>query len=417
MKNRPNLKYSLISIVFGILFVLLFQANRIQISQIPREPLKIDLGTEEARKYLLSGWSNNQRWGETTVVKAIKEASSLIAPLSFEETYRLTMKAFSVTPQGVPNQIIAIHFNDIALDSFEFKKSTEWQKFRINIPPRFIFKKTNTLKFVYSEDVSLSPVVFDYLKFKNYFGRIHKGLTLYLLYDPTKLAEEIYSPGNLFIRLFFYPPFPKGTFSFKVLGYSLVFLISFFLFSLFCTSFFSSRIKIELSKGLRLDLFTYLPSLILFSFFALISFFSPYNIVYSLKTFFILTIVPTIAFKTWFIYRASIIKTVKLIIKTILSVSKELWIVIKKTPLTVKFFPSNIKNFSKFLIKQHRENLSSAFILDFMLLLLLCALLSMLDNIITITFARWLAKVAYYLLLIGIIIKTVQFFRESRRGK
>ncbi len=415
MKNKPNLKYSLITLLFGILFVLFFQTNRIQITEIPREPFKIDLGTREVRKHLLSGWSNDQRWGETTVVRATKEASSLIVSLSPEETYRLTMKAFSVTPQGIPNQIIDVHFNDIALDSFEFKKSTEWQKFRINIPPRFIFKKTNPLKFVYSEDVSLSPVVFDYLKFKNYFSCIHKGLTIYLLYDPTKLAEEIYSPGNLFIRLFFYPPFPKGTFSFKVLGCSLGFLVLFFIFSLFCARFFSFRIKIALSKGFRLDLVTYLPSLIFLSLFALVSFFFPYNIVYSLKTFFILSIIPTIAFKTWFIYRASIIKTTKLIIKTILSVSKEPWIIIKKIRFAFKPFSLNIKTFRKFLVKQHRKNLSSAFILDFILLLLLCALLSMLNNIITITLARWLAKVAYYLLLIGIIMKTVQFFRENRR--
>ncbi|MBA7708376.1 hypothetical protein ES703_117274 [subsurface metagenome] len=66
----------------------------------------------------------------------------------------------------------------------------------------------------------------------------------------------------------------------------------------------------------------------------------------------------------------------------------------------------------KFLIRYHKTMLASAFILDFMLLLVLCAFLFMIK-------AEWMAKqlanLAYFLLLIGVIMKAIQFFKESKK--
>ena len=406
LKQRRNLKYSLWIIVFGLIFIFTFQANRAQISQIPREPIKIELGTKGARKHLLSGWSRDQRWEETTILWARGRESRLQIFLPKKETYRLTVKAFSSSPPGFPNQVVEIRLNDLALDRWELKKTSEWQKFSLTIPSFLVSEETNFLKFVYSEDTSLFPIAFDYLKFKNYFARLYNGLTLHLLYDSPIPREP------LFIKLFFYSLSPQGTFSFKVLGYSLVFLIFFFFFSLFSARLISSRARIELSKGFRLDLFTYLPSLVLLSLFALVSLLSPYNIVYSLKTFFILSIAPTIAIKTWFIYKDRTVKTIKLHIRTTPLILKRIWAIIKRTLLAIRSFPLDIKTFRKFLIQYHKTNLSSAFILDFMLLLVLCAFLLMVK-------AEWIAKqlanLAYFLLVFGVIMKAIQFFKESKK--
>lgn len=412
-KKRYNLKFLLWAILLFSLFTLFFWLNAINLGKSPKECFKIDLGTKEAREHLLSGWSNDQKWGEATVVKATEKESSFIASLPKKETYRLTIKAFSVTPLDIPNQKMRICFNAVALDQFEFKKTPKWQKFRVTIPYRLIAKE-NTLKLSYPEELFLSPVVFDYLKFKNYVARLHKGIILYFLYDPPTLELQREEP-SLFIRLFFYPPPPRMMPRFKAFGFSLVFIILLWAIWPLSSRFLYLRTKLELSRLLRLDLLTYLPSLILLLFFALISFVSSYNIVYSHGTFFILALAPAVAFKTWFIYRDVILRVIDWTIKTLRLAIVRPWLVARGIGRTVLLISQGIRGLRSFLVEFHKKDLSSAFILDFALLLFVAIPFLLIGDRITTKIAEWLAKPAYYLLLIGFMMKLIRLGLKRRK--
>ena len=330
-----------------------------------------------------------------------------------KKTHRMVVKAFSCSPPDIREQRIEVHFNDVALDRLKFRKTPKWQKFSVNIPSYFI-KETSTIKFVYTQDIHLSPIAFDSLEFKNYIFRI-KGL--YLLFDSPKQERINYlSP--------------------RVLSYSFGFAILFLLFWLFYSYFLFRLIggpalrhhsfgasatgeagpKMKFSRATRIDLLSYLPSVISLSLFALISFFSSYHFVYSLKAFFVLALAPTAVLKL-LPYKDLSLHFVKIVFKFI---SRD----IEKTCSEIKraysaflsflsFLKRQITTFRRFLIHYHKTNLSSAFILDFMLLLVLCATLLMFK---TEWLAERIANLAYFLLVIGAVMKFIQHAQKEKTG-
>lgn len=401
LKKKQNVKYSVWIIIFGLIFALSFQVNKAQIPQILEKPIRIVPGSKEARQYQVSGWQGAYAKGKESILKVV---------FPEKKTYRLVIKAFSCSPPDTRDQRIEVHFNNIALDRLKFRKTTKWQKFSVNIPSS-LPKRTNTIKFVYLQDIRLSPVAFDSLGFKNHIFRI-KGF--YLLFDsPIPKWER---EPSLFIKLLFSPPlFPETTFSFKVLGYSFGFAILFLVFWLCCSHFLSLAIKMQFSRARRIDFLSYLPSIILLSLFSLISFFSPYHFVYTYVTFFLLALVPTAVLKL-LLRKNLFLRFIKIVFRLILRDIEKTYSEIKSAYSAClslfSFLKKQIITFRKFLIRYHKTNLSSAFILDFMLLFVLCAFL------LTIK-AEWIAKqianLAYLLLVIGVGMKAVAFFRESRK--
>lgn len=404
MKERSHLKFSILVIILGLLFASLYLANSRQLPRIQEKSVRIELGDEGVKKYLLSGWSE-----ERPPLLAKEREALLKISLPKKETYRLIIKAFSCSPPDVRDQRMEVHFNSIALKRLKFRKSPHWQEFRMTIPSSFIFEG-NIIKFIFSQNPSYIPITFDSLVFTNYIARLHKGITLYFLHDPPTLELQREEP-NLFIQLFFYPPPPRMMPRLKAFGFSLVFIIFFWTIWRLPSRFLYLRTNLRLSQTMKLDLLTYLPSLILLLLFALISFFSRYQIVYTVGTFFILLIVPTFALKTWFIYRDIIIKPRTLGVMIQGFVYKIAILLGKGIVSPIKLIRQGLKASRISLIQYHKKNLSSALILDFMLLLLLC----MLSLIIGIPpLADFLAYPAYFLLLTGVIMKTVAFFREKR---
>lgn len=404
MRERKQLKFSILIIIFGLLFALLYLANSLQLPRIQEKPIRINLRNEEAKEYFLSGWSEKEPFLQAKGREALLRIS-----LPKKETYRITIKAFSCSPPDVQDQRMEVHFNSIALKRLKFRKSPHWQEFQLTIPSSFIFEG-NIIKFTFSQKTSLIPVTFDSLAFTNYITRLHKGITLYFLYDPPTSELQREEP-NLFIQLLFYLPPPKMMPRFKALGLLLSFLIIFWAIWPLSSRFLYLRTRLKLSQTMKLDLLTYLPSLILLLLFALISFFSRYQIVYTVGTFFILLIVPTLALKTWFIYRDIIIKprAFRVVIQGF-PYKTAIWLK-KGIIFPIKLVRQGLRVSRISLIQYHKKNLSSALILDFMLLFLLC----MLSLIIGIPpLADFLAYPAYFLLLIGVIMKAVAFFRESR---
>ncbi len=382
LKQRQNVKYSLWVIIFGLIFAFSFQVNRAQISQILEKPIRIIPGTKAARQYQVSGWQGAYAKDKESILKVA---------LPEKKTYQMVIKAFSCSPPDARDQRMEVHFNDVALDRLKFRKTPKWQKFSVNIPSYFI-KETSTIKFVYTQDIHLSPIAFDSLEFKNYIFRIKD---LYLLFDSPKQGRVNYL-------------------SLQVLGYSLGFAISLLLFWLFYSRFLSFTVKMKFSRAAKIDFLNYLPSIVLLSLFALISFFSSYHFVYSLKAFFVLALAPTAVLKL-LPYKDLSLHFVKIVFKFI---SRD----IEKTCSEIKraysaflsflsFLKRQITTFRRFLIHYHKTNLSSAFILDFMLLLVLCATLLMFK---TEWLAERIANLAYFLLVIGVVMKFIQFAQKEK---
>lgn len=475
LKQRRNIKYSLGIIIFGLIFAFSFQVNR---TQIPEEPLKlkIDLKTKEGREHLIDGWKEErglvwlvgrtivekipQIWPEKKPLlkperikeyyklgkkyykegqyskarKEFRKVSTLnpeykevkrylekiqskigterkverkcpkeekvifkkeaILKISLPErkTYQMVIKAFSCSPPDARDQMIEVYFNDIALDRLRFRKTSRWQKFSVNIPS-FLLKETNTIKFVYTQDIRSSPVAFDSLELRNYTFRI-RGF--YLLFDsPIKKRADYLSP--------------------RVLSYSFGFAISLLLFWLFYSRFLFFAVKMKFSRAIKIDFLSYLPSIILLSLLALISFFSPYHFVFSFKTFFVLALAPTAVLKL-FPYKELPLRLIRIILRFIFRDIEKTCSEIKRAYSAClsffSFLKRQITTFRKFLIRYHKTNLSSAFILDFMILLVLCAICLMIKAA---RIAEQIANLAYFLLVIGVAMEAVAFFREGRK--
>lgn len=313
LKQRRNVKYSLGIIIFGLIFAFSFQANRVRIAQILEKPIRIVLGTEEARQYQVSGWQGAYAKGKRSILKV---------SLPEKKTYRVTIKAFTCSPPDARDQRIEVYFNDIALDRLKFRKTLAWQEFKINIHP-FLIKEKNTIKLVYSEDTSIFPIAFDSLKFKNYTARI-KGL--YLLPD---------FPGQRRVNYLIS----------RTVGYSFGFTLLLWFFWLFCSGFFYFPVKIKFSQAIKIDFWSWFPSIILLSLFALISFFSSYHFVYSVKTFFVLALVPTAILKL-FPYRNLLLHFIKIIFRFLLRAIEKTYREVKKIP---SFLKGQVVTFKKFL--------------------------------------------------------------------
>ena len=395
LKQRQNIKYSLWIIVFGLIFAFTFQANRVQIPQILEKPIRIVPGTKEVRQYRVFGWQGVWAKGKKSILKVA---------FPRRKTYQMAIKTFSCSPPDARDQRIEVYFNNIALDRLKFRKTPKWQEFRVNIHP-YLINETNTIKFVYTQDTRLSPIAFDYLEFRNYTFRI-KGF--YLLFDFLTKRQINYL-------------------TFRILSHSLGFALLFWFFWLLYSRFLFRLIggpageadrRMQFSRATRIDFWSYLPSVILLSLLALFSFFSPYHFVYSLKAFFVLALAPTAALKL-FPDKDLFLRFIKIVFRFILRNIEKTCLEIKRAYFACLSFFSFLKRqiitFRKFLIRYHKTNLSSAFILDFMLLLVLCAFLLMIKRFIADWIAEQLANLAYLLLVFGVTMKAIQFFKESRK--
>ncbi len=368
------MKYSVWMIIFGLIFAFSFQANKVQIPQILEKPIRIVPGTKGSKQYLVSGWQGAYAKGRRSILRV---------SLPEEKTYPMVIRAFSCSPPDARDQRMEVHFNDVALDRLKFRKTSKWQKFSVDIPS-YLIKETNTIKFVYTQDTHLSPIAFDYLEFRNYIFRIK---SLYLLFDL---------PGRI------------NYLTSRAIGYSFAFALFFLFFWLFYSRFLSFAVKIKFSRAIRIDFLNYLPSIILLSTFALYSFFSPCHFVYSLKTFFVLAIVPTAVLKL-FPYRDLPLRLARIVFRFILRNIEKTFLEVKRA---FSFLKTQGNTFRKFLIRYHKKNYALAFIQDFMILLLLCLLLSIMRAK---KIAEGVAILAYFLLVMGVAVRLKELFRENKR--
>ncbi len=196
LKEKRNAKYSLWIIIFGLIFVFSFQANKVQIPQILKKPIKIIPGTKEAEQYLVSGWQGAYAKGRRSILRV---------SLPEEKTYQMAIKAFSCRPPDTRDQRMEVHFNDVALDRLKFRKTPRWQEFSINIHP-CLLKETNTIKFVYSKDTSLFPLSLIILSFETIPSELKVSI-FYLIPHSLNLKKNLLFVSNSsFLPLYFQKP-------------------------------------------------------------------------------------------------------------------------------------------------------------------------------------------------------------------
>ncbi|MGB5552544.1 MAG: sulfatase-like hydrolase/transferase [Thermoanaerobaculia bacterium] len=129
-------------------------AKSLATADVHLEPTLLDLGTVEARAFLGSGWSWNERSGGTSFVWGTGEISQLHFFLSTARELDLEIRCFPCSFQGAPMQEIRPTLNGIPLEPLILAPKP--QVYRIHVPADATRQGTNrlTLRYGYSH----SPV-------------------------------------------------------------------------------------------------------------------------------------------------------------------------------------------------------------------------------------------------------------------
>jgi len=294
----------------------------------------------------------------------LKEVKDVRFDLPQKDTYLLVLWG--------PELPKEIYFNNRSVMYFYFRERIELKEFYISLPPEFVNEGTNRLRIV-------SPITYS-VRIRNYLGCL-KSKGAFILFANSKSLKRPFSLGKLiFLTLFI----------------SLILAGMWYLFSFLLQKFFN----ISLRKFYFRYWFSYLPCLFLFLIIFLFSL-SPYRIVLSQQTFIGLVIFCT-----------GIVKLCVILIS--LWREKEKQAKIERLEIQ-RFQPLGYRLMAKFPIYIKQEP-ADGFIIAFMLLLIICALLLIckLDLI-----AEQFANIAYFALVIGVGIKLVQLVKEewTKRGE
>ena len=129
-------------------------AQRLATAEVHFEPTLLDLGTAEARVFLGSGWSWNERSGETSFVWGTGEVSELHFFLSTARKLDLEIRCFPVSFPEAPTQEVRPTLNDTSLEPLSLAPKP--QVYRIHVPAGASKQGMNRLTFQYA--YSHSPV-------------------------------------------------------------------------------------------------------------------------------------------------------------------------------------------------------------------------------------------------------------------
>ena len=122
-------------------------AKSLATAEIHLEPTLLDLGTVEARAFLGSGWSWNERSGGTSFVWGTGEISELRFFLSTARELDLEVRCFPHSFQGSPTQEVRPTLNGIPLEPLILAPKP--QVYRIHVPADASRQGTNRLTFRY----------------------------------------------------------------------------------------------------------------------------------------------------------------------------------------------------------------------------------------------------------------------------
>jgi len=141
------------------------------------EPWKyLDVGTEEAEKYLLKGWSHSEKSGNLSFVWANDLNSSIAIVLEKERPLNLSFRCAPFSFNESVSQMIQVFFNGNYVTSLSLKRG--WSEYNVSVPLEFVKEGINLLEFRYkyaerpkdhgiNNDTRRLAVAFDWIKINN----------------------------------------------------------------------------------------------------------------------------------------------------------------------------------------------------------------------------------------------------------
>lgn len=133
----------------------------------------IDFGTANREFALLTGWSGDERWGETTMQWSSDRASSIYLYLGEPADRVLEMRLLPLTYAGSPRQRVTVSVNGTPHDRLELTPG--WAQYQVRLPARLFRTGVNAVTFEYgyatapdrvipgSTDTRTLAVAFDYM--------------------------------------------------------------------------------------------------------------------------------------------------------------------------------------------------------------------------------------------------------------
>jgi len=343
----------LVIVVFGFFFVFFYQVSVSY--DFSKVSFKVNLADQpiDTRVYLLSGWTTGEDKYDKDAIWSKEKCSTVAIFFPEKSAYQIKLSLLSFEAG-----LIKIYVNKELLITLKPKKIDKWQEFQFIIPRNLISNGFNKIGLV-NLSKEMKSIAYGNLEVINYQSIPLTFSSGFVLFDKARWLSKR-EGGNVNWRLCLFGGFLLPVFWI---------VYSIWLFSL-------SGIKF--SRILRLDFFTYLPSIIILLAIYLSSRFFLYTPVFTRGNFLLFTIGLTSSTKAYQLHRYAQRPKIK---------------------AQIKFLKDVVG----------KEIVGTMFIVGFMILLFICAFFLILkqENI-----SEKVANGAYLLLVIGVILRLIQSFRE-----
>lgn len=121
------------------------------------EDYAIDFGAPDREFALLSGWSKDERWGDTTFQWSSAPESSMYLYLGEPTDRLLGMRLLPLAYRGAPRQSLSVYVNGTFHDRLTLEPG--WARYELKIPARLFRPGLNGLTFKYGYAVSPARVM------------------------------------------------------------------------------------------------------------------------------------------------------------------------------------------------------------------------------------------------------------------
>ncbi|MDP2943871.1 MAG: hypothetical protein Q8N49_01150 [Candidatus Omnitrophota bacterium] len=338
---------------FGFLFVFFYQV--LVLYDFSKISFKVNLAEQiiDSRVYLLSGWTSGENKYDKDAIWNKEKSSTIAVFFPKKTTYQIKLRLF-FSEKG----LIRVYVNKELVITLKPAEIGKWQDFKFVVPYNLISRGFNKIRFINLSKNS-APVGYKDLRGTNYQRMLLAFPSGYVFFEKARwLSQREGVNVNWRLCLF-------GGFLLPIIW---------IIYSLW----FFSLSKIKFIKVLWLDFFTYLPSIIILLAIYLSSRFFLYNQVFTQGAFLLVTIGLTSSTKAYQLYRYA-----------------------QKPKIKAQI------NLIKEIIAA--EITGSIFIIGFMVLLMICTFLLIFkqENI-----AGRVANWAYLLLVMGVILRLIQSFKE-----
>jgi hypothetical protein len=121
------------------------------------EDYVLDFGAPEREFALLTGWNEDERWGETTVQWSRDRESSIYLYLNEPADRVLDMRLQPLAWEGSPRQTVDVYVNGAVADRLTLEPG--WAQYRLTLPARLFRTGLNAVTFRYGYAIAPARVI------------------------------------------------------------------------------------------------------------------------------------------------------------------------------------------------------------------------------------------------------------------